>query len=41
MDISQNDKVWLGNEVLKENFKFVYRDGKFVFNLKYYIKDKR
>lgn len=40
-DISQNDKAWLGNEALKENSKLVHRDGKFVFNPKYHIKDKR
>ena len=40
-DISAKNKHWLGNEALKENSKLRYQDGKFVFNPKYQMKNKK
>ena len=40
-DISNADKTWLRNEALTGNAKLVNKDGKFTFNPKYHIKDKK
>lgn len=40
-DISQSDKVWLGERALKENPKLGYKDDKYAFSPKYSIKDRK
>lgn len=40
-DISQSDKLWLRNEALTDNAKLIHKDGKFTFNPKFHIKDKK
>lgn len=40
-DISQSDKVWLGERALRENPKLIFKDDKYAFNPKYSIKDRK
>lgn len=40
-DISAQNKHWLEGEALKKNAKLICKDGKFVFNPKYKIKNKK
>ncbi|KAK3715024.1 hypothetical protein QZH41_002668 [Actinostola sp. cb2023] len=40
-DISQSDKIWLGDKALKENPKLSSKDEKYTFSPKYNIKDRK